>query len=319
MPIDVSKSQGVYKDAGSNVIFATMNLKRQDYQTDLETIEDLSDRLPAFERSMNIRYPDAGLAVAFGISSNAWDYLFPHAKKPAELEEFAEMKGPKYSFPYTPADLFFHVRSKNSAVTYEIMEEIMERIGADVDVLDETNGFRYFEGRAIIGFVDGTENPDKMSTPEYALIGDEDPDFINGSYAFAQKYLHDMKKWNAMKVEMQEKAIGRKKFNDMELEDEEKDPNAHNVASQDMKDGVEHKIVRMNVPYSNPANEVTGTYFIGYAREWYITKRMLTNMIEKSDRILDVSTAQTGEVFFIPSLDTLEAIADGELEISKES
>ncbi|MFD1432630.1 Dyp-type peroxidase [Lacticaseibacillus yichunensis] len=313
MPINLRQVQDVYKDAGDNIIFATMKLNRQDHASDLETIQDLSERLPAFINSMNIRYPDSGLAVAFGLSRNAWDYLFPDAKVPAELEEFQAIEGPKFTAPNTPADLFFHIRARNSAVPFEIMSEVMDRIRANVTTIDETHGFRNFEGRAIIGFVDGTENPSALDTPEYAVIGDEDPDYINGSYAFAQKYLHNMEAWNKLKIEQQERAIGRKKYSDVELEDEEKAPNAHNVASQDNEGGVEHKIVRMNVPFADPAKNVNGTYFIGYARHWTVTKRMLNNMFSKSDRLLDFSTPITGEVFFIPSKATLDAIVDDDL------
>ncbi len=312
MAIDLKAVQSVYKDAGSNIIFSTMDLKRQDHDADLEMIQDLAEHLPAFENSLNIRYPDAGLAVAFGFSRKSWDYLFPNAKRPKELEEFEPVVGPKYTAPATPADLFFHVRAKDSAVPFELMTMVMERIQDNVTVLDETHGFRYFEGRAIIGFVDGTENPSALDTPDYAVIGDEDPDFINGSYAFAQKYAHDMEAWNKLKTEQQEQAIGRKKFNDVELEDEQKAPNAHNIVSQDNEGGVEHKIVRMNVPFSNPTEGVNGTYFIGYAQHWEVTKRMLEGMFTKSDRLLDFSTPKTGEVFFIPSFTVLSKIADGE-------
>jgi putative iron-dependent peroxidase len=220
--------------------------------------------------------------------------------------------GPKYTAPATPADLFFHIRAKNSAVPFELMSQVMDRIKTQVTVLDETHGFRYFEGRAIIGFVDGTENPSALDTPDYAVIGDEDPRFINGSYAFAQMYHHDMDAWNKLKTEQQEAVIGRKKFTDVELEDEDKAENAHNVVSQDNEGGVEHKIVRMNVPFSNPAEGLNGTYFIGYARHWAVTKRMLEGMFTNSDRLLDFSTPVSGELFFIPSLSVLGKIADGE-------
>ena len=46
--------------------------------------------------------------------------------------------------------------------------------------------------------------------------------------------------------------IGRRKFSDIELEDDEKDPAAHNVVAQDNRDDEEHKIVRMNVPFAQP-------------------------------------------------------------------
>ena len=313
MTIDLRDVQDVYKDAGSDIIFATFDLKREDPASDKAMIADLAEHLPAFINSMNIRYPEAKLAVAFGLSRKAWDYLFPEATRPQELENFQSIVGPKYTAVATPADLFFHIRSQNSAVPFELMSEIMAIIEANTITLDETHGFRYFEGRAIIGFVDGTENPSALDTPEYAIIGDEDPAFENGSYAFAQKYQHNLDAWNDLSTEDQEKAIGRKKFNDLELDDEAKLANSHNVVSQDNDGGVEHKIVRMNVPFSNPAEKINGTYFIGYARHWTVTKRMLQGMFEKSDRLLDFSTPLTGELFFIPSKSVLGKIADGEL------
>jgi putative iron-dependent peroxidase len=85
------------------------------------------------------------------------------------------------------------------------------------------------------------------------------------------------------------------------------------VVSQDNDGGVEHKIVRMNVPFSNPAKNENGTYFIGYARHWMVTKRMLQGMFDNSDRLLDFSTPETGELFFIPSKSVLGKIAEGEL------
>ncbi len=313
MSIDLKDVQDVYKDAGENIIFSTLMLKRDDLAHDQEIIANLAEHLPAFINSLNVRYPDPKLAVAFGFSRRAWDCLFPDAPRPAELEAFAPITGPKYTAPATPADLFFHIRARNSAIPFELMSEIMTILGDHVTVVDETHGFRYFEGRAIIGFVDGTENPSALDTPEYAIIGDEDPQFINGSYAFAQKYMHNMDAWNKLKVEQQEAAIGRKKFNDIELDDDQKAANAHNVVSQDNKDGIEHKIVRMNVPFSNPSEKENGTYFIGYARHWQVTKRMLEGMFTKSDRLLDFSTPVSGEVFFIPSKSVLAAIADNTL------
>ena len=77
---------------------------------------------------------------------------------------------------------------------------------------------------------------------------------------------------------MQESFIGRHKFSDIELDDDKKDPAAHTVVAQDNRDDEEHKIVRMNVAFAQPGQGVRGTYFIGYARYWDVTKTMLTNM-----------------------------------------
>ncbi len=192
MPINPADAQDVYRDAGDNIMFTTYLIDRDHLDSDRDALAEFADRLAAIERSMAIRYPDAQLKVAFGIGATAWQLLFPTANRPKELVDFQEIQGPKYSAPATPGDLFLHVRAKEMAVVYEVLDQAREFLRDWTTVVDETPGFRYFEGRAIIGFIDGTENPDGPDATQYALIGDEDPEFSNGSYAFAQKYKHNM-------------------------------------------------------------------------------------------------------------------------------
>lgn len=318
MTVDASQAQDVWKDVGEHVQFTVLKLKREDQARDREAMQEFADRYQAILRSLKIRDADpktgeSSLKASFGFSSDAFEYLFPNAPKPKELENFTGLKGPKYEMPGTGGDLFFHLRASNEAVVYEAQTQFMRFLSDIVEVVDETKGFRYFEGRAIIGFVDGTEAPQVEDAAEYAIIGDEDPDYINGSYAFAQKWLHDMDFWNHMKTEQQERAVGREKFTDLELEDEDKMPNAHNVSSNIEIDGEEQKIVRMNVPFSDPASGKTGTYFIGYARHFEVTKQMCQQMVDTSDFLLTFSTILSGQLFFIPSRPTLDAIAEGEI------
>ncbi|CAM2758984.1 Dyp-type peroxidase [Fructilactobacillus fructivorans] len=307
------KSQDVWKDTGENVEFATLELTRKDQKATQEGIQDFADRSQSIIRSMRIREPEANLRVAIGFSSKAWDYLFPKADKPKELIDFEGVKGPKYSMPSSEGDIFLHIRANTEAVVYEVTTQFMLFLRDFTKVVNETHGFRYLEGRAIIGFIDGTEVPQVEDIAPYALIGDEDPEFINGSYAFAQKWHHDMDYWNKLNTTTQDKAIGREKFSDLELPDEEKFKNAHNVTSNTSVNGVEQKIVRMNVPYSDPANNDTGTYFIAYSRYWHVIQGMLQQMVDQNDFLLTFSTLLTGQTFFIPSRPLLGKIADGDL------
>lgn len=308
---NASLAQDVWKDPGKNVSFIVLALNRQDLTDEQEQVANFADMSQAIIRSMRIRKPEAGLQVAIGFSNQAWDYLFPNAKKPQELETYQTLTGAEYSMPASDGDIFLHIRASEEAVVYEIVRQFMKLLAPVTTVIDETKGFRYLEGRAIIGFIDGTEAPAPEDAADYAIIGDEDSDFINGSYAFAQKWQHDMPFWENLSVEHQEKAVGRHKFDDMELDDDDKLENAHNVASKLEIDGEEQKIIRMNVPFSDPAMDYTGTYFIGYARHWQVTKQMLEQMLEKSDFLLTFSTLLSGQLFFIPSRDTLADIADG--------
>ncbi|MEE6706286.1 Dyp-type peroxidase [Weissella confusa] len=313
MPVTPTKAQDVWKDVGKNVSFVVLKLKRENLAADQEAIAKFADRSQAIERSMIIRAADANLKVSIGFSRTAWDYLFPNAAVPKQLETYTTLTGPEYSMPASEGDIFLHVRAGDEAVVYEVVRQFMVFLEPIATVLDETKGFRYFEGRAIIGFIDGTEAPAEFEAADYALVGEEDPEYINGSYAFAQKWLHDMDFWGKMKTEEQEKAVGRHKFDDLELEDDEKFHNAHNVAAKIEVDGEEQKIVRMNVPFSDPATGKTGTNFIGYSRYWSVTKAMLRQMVDMSDFLLTFSTIQSGQLFFIPSRDTLGEIADGAL------
>ena len=313
MPVTPTKAQDVWKDVGKNVSFVVLKLKRENLAADQEAIAEFADRSQAIERSMMIRAADANLKVSIGFSRTAWDYLFPNAAVPKQLETYTTLTGPEYSMPASEGDIFLHVRAGDAAVVYEVVRQFMVFLEPIATVLDETKGFRYFEGRAIIGFIDGTEAPAEFEAADYALVGEEDPEYINGSYSFAQKWLHDMDFWGKMKTEEQEKAVGRHKFDDLELEDDEKFHNAHNVAAKIEVDGEEQKIVRMNVPFSDPATGKTGTYFIGYSRYWSVTKAMLQQMVDMSDFLLTFSTIQSGQLFFIPSRDTLGEIADGAL------
>jgi len=312
LTVDAAKAQDVWKDVGEAVDFVVLQLNRKDQEAEREAITEFADRSQAIIRSLRIRNEHDDLMVAIGFSLAAWQWLFPSAPVPAELETFSGLSQNDHTMPATGGDIFIHARAKNEAVVYECITQFMQFLRPISTVQDETHGFRYLEGRAIIGFIDGTEAPAMADSPEWAIIGDEDASFVNGSYAFLQKWVHDMDKWNSFTTETQEKFIGRHKFSDIELEDDEKstDPTAHNVASKLEVDGEEKKIIRMNVPFSDPAHNYTGTMFIGYSRHWTVTKAMLQQMLEKNDALLSFSQIISGQLFFIPSRDLLGDIAD---------
>ncbi len=52
--------------------------------------------------------------------------------------------------------------------------------------VDETHGFKYFDDRDLVGFIDGTKNPVGEAYVEVAIIGDEDAAFAGGSYVIVQ-------------------------------------------------------------------------------------------------------------------------------------
>jgi putative iron-dependent peroxidase len=192
----------------------------------------------------------------------------------------------------------------------------MTRLAGAVTVADEVHGFRYWDERDLLGFVDGTENPVGAAAGTAALTGDGDPPFAGGSYVIVQKYLHDMAAWNALTTEDQEKVIGRTKLSDIEMPDDVKPANSH-VALNTIEDpdGTERQILRANMPFGELGRGEFGTYYIAYAATPSVTEQMLVNMFTgnppgNTDRILDFSTAVTGCLFFVPPAGFLDDLPD---------
>jgi porphyrinogen peroxidase len=277
----------------------------------------MGEAIGALVRSIGFRHLEGKLSCVMGIGSAAWDRIVAPAStstRPRCLHPFRAIEAGSRSAPATPGDLLFHIRAWRFDLCFELARAILQQLGSSISTADEVHGFRYFEARDLLGFVDGTENPVGDAMAKAALIGDEDPDFSGGSYVIVQKYLHDLEAWNALSVEEQELAIGRTKLEDIELVDEVKPANAHNALNVIEVDGEEISILRDNMPFGNAAHDEFGTYFIGYARDPGITEQMLQNMFVgrpagNYDRILDFSTAITGSLFFVPSLPVLEGLA----------
>ncbi len=272
---------------------------------------DLLGDLAALQRSVGFRNPAGELTCVAGVGSQAWDRLFA-GPRPAELHPFRELAGARHRAAATPGDLLFHIRATQMDLCFELAAMVMERLAGAVTVCDEVHGFRYFDQRDLMGFVDGTENPAGRAAAAAAIVGAADAGFAGGSYVIVQKYLHDLGAWNRLPVEEQEQAIGRTKLADVELADDVKPANSH-VALNTITgpDGGQRQILRANMAFGTPSAGEFGTYYIGYCATPSVTEQMLENMFVGSppgnhDRILDFSTAVTGNLFFVPSAGFLD-------------
>jgi putative iron-dependent peroxidase len=275
-------------------------------------IRGLLPDVPALSRAVGFRNPGGDLRCIVGIGSDLWDRLFGAAPRPAKLHPFVPIVGARHSAVATAGDLLFHIRAPRMDLCFELAVQLMRRVDGGTQVVDEVHGFRYFDERDLLGFVDGTENPSGRDARSAVIIGDEDPPFTGGSYVIVQKYLHDLHTWNALSVEEQERVIGRTKLDDIELDDDVKPTNSHVALNTIVDDeGNERQIVRHNMAFGEVGAAEFGTYFIGYAADPGVTEEMLRNMFigrppGNYDRVLDFSRAVTGSLFFVPTADMLD-------------
>ena len=274
-------------------------------------VHNLLADLSGLGRTVGFRSPQGALAVVAGMGSAAWDRLFT-GPRPAELHPFQPLDGGRHRAVATPGDLLFHIRAATIDLCWELGSLIVGRLAGAATVIDEVHGFRYFDERDLLGFVDGTENPTGSAADAAVSIGADDPAFAGGSYVVVQKYLHDMAAWDALSVEEQERAIGRTKLSNVEMDDEVKPANSHVALNTIIEpDGTQRQIVRDNMPFGSLEAGEFGTYFIGYAATPSVTELMLQRMFlgdppGNYDRILDFSTAVTGTLFFVPTTEFLD-------------
>lgn len=309
---NTSYPQGVDTPITSSAIFMVATLKSG--EDCAQKVRSWCADIAGLVRAVGKRVPDGNLSCVCGFSFNAWDRLFG-SPRPSALHNFREFGVEGRKAIATPGDVLLHLRADRMDLCFELATQLLAPLGEAIQVVDEVHGFRNFDMRSMVGFVDGTENPVGSKAVDATIVGDEDPTFAGGSYVIVQKYLHDMDAWNRLTVEQQELVIGRKKLSDIELDDSVKPSNAHSALTVIEKDGKEVKILRDNMPFGRPGSSEFGTYFIGYARSPEPLEQMLENMfvgrpVGNYDRLLDFSKAVSGTLFFVPSSDFLETLGN---------
>lgn len=302
-------SQNVTDYTNNNTIFMVWNFKDNLQVSD--TFKRLCKLIINLNNSANVRFPISRASCVMGIGHDAWMRLQLPNPLPIELVNFEPIAGEKHTAVSSKGDLHFHIRSDTTSLCYDIASAITDVLTPVADSVDEVHGFRYWDSRSILGFVDGTENPHGQDRELFSLIGAEDPEYAGGSYLFVQKYLHNLTAWKNLSTEQQEKVIGRYKANDIEMADDVKPANSH-IALANVGD--DFKIVRDNMPFGNMSTNEMGTYFIAYASTFTTVNKMLSNMFIGSpvgnyDLILDFSTATTGALFFVPTFDMIDAFS----------
>jgi porphyrinogen peroxidase len=280
----------------------------------IRTVRSTLASIDGLAKNVAIRDLSASFACTVGIGSDVWDRV-TGLPRPAELHPFSAVKGAVHTAISTPGDLLFHIRAERRDLCFEFERQLMDLLGDAVAVVDETVGFRYFDVRDLLGFVDGTANPVGPAVPASILVAEEDTSAAGGSYIVVQKYVHNLKAWQALPAEQQEAIIGRTKLDNIELDDAASGQRSHKMlATIEDENGDEHDILRDNMPFGSPGSGEFGTYFIGYSRRLWVIERMLQRMFIGDppglhDRLLDFSKPLTGTTFFAPSASLLASLS----------
>lgn len=261
--------------------------------------------LPQLVAELNDSQPGANLAISIAFTKSFWGQL--NVDMPAELIDFPVLGEGDITAPSTDVDVLLHVHSNRHDLHFYLLRKFMSLVVDNVEIVDETNSYRYLDARDMTDFIDGTENPKNGQRAEVAIIpGGE---FAGGSYVMVQRFIHNLPAWNRLSVSAQEKVIGRTKPDSIELDDV---PAASHVGRVDIKEeGKGLKIVRHSLPYGSVSGD-HGLLFIAYCNTLHNFKAMLESMYGvtdgKTDQLLRFTQAVTGAYFFAPSADMLQSL-----------
>jgi putative iron-dependent peroxidase len=274
---------------------------KQNPQAVLEQLQSL----PSLVSELNEQQPGAELTLSVAFTKSFWNQL--DAEIPAELIDFPVLGEGDVVAPSSDVDVLLHCHSNRHDLHFYLLRKFFAEASENVDVVDETYGYRYLDSRDMTDFVDGTENPKDAQREEVAII--PEGEFVGGSYVMVQRFIHNLPSWNRLNVSAQEKVIGRTKPDSIELDDV---PAASHVGRVDIKEeGKGLKIVRHSLPYGSVSGE-HGLLFIAYCNTLHNFKAMLESMYGetdgKTDQLLRFTKAVTGAYFFAPSAEMLQSL-----------
>lgn len=255
---------------------------------------------------INANQPESHLKASIAFSRSFCDKI--NLVTPADFVAFTPLGHGDIHAPATQCDILLHVNSSRHDLNFFLLRKFMTGVASEVNIIDETYGYRFLDSRDMTGFIDGTENPQgEHDRQQVSIIADGE--CAGGSMVMVQRYVHRLEAWEETSVAQQEKVFGRTKADSIELEDV---PIKSHVGRVDLKEnGKGLKVVRHSLPYGSVSGE-HGLLFIAYSHSPSVFKTLLGSMYGdrdgKTDQLLRFTQAKTGAYFFAPSMATLLAM-----------
>ena len=223
-------------------------------------------------------------------------------KAPRSAVDFAPIEGAAgFKAPATQRDLFvwLHGDKRDELFARALQWRVCLRPIADLD--HEDHGFRFRDSRDLTGFVDGSANPKGDARQAAALI--QGGDQTNGSFVFAQRWVHDLSRLSRLPVVEQQRVIGRTKPDSIELEGDAMPPDSHVSRTDIRRDGEAVKIYRRSCPVGTVRD--AGLYFLAFSADPQRFRWLLDSMFGRvgdglHDHLLHFSRPVTGSFFYAP-------------------
>jgi putative iron-dependent peroxidase len=246
-----------------------------------------------------------GVNLVAGFRPELWAAVAPDAAPPGVSGFNAPVIGADgYTLPATQHDVVIWLTGAAYDVVFDLSRSVVTELAGVATLDHEIVGWPYHRDLDLTGFIDGTENPTLVEASRLAIIPAGTPG-AGGSVLLLQQWEHDAARWEGLSTAAQERAIGRRKADSVELDP--RPPTSH-VARTDQD--VFGKILRRNIAYGTLPRH--GTTFVGFSASQAILARMLESMVGATDGVRDELTRftrpVTGAYYVVPAADRLASL-----------
>lgn len=215
----------------------------------------------------------------------------------------------------TQEELLVWVNHDNKGKIWKAQYDLKTALKGHMTVARETPTFIYGDSLDMTGFKDGTGNPEPEMDKPVAVVPDGQPG-EGGSHLIAQRWVHDLPKFNALTLDAQEGVFGRTKSDSTRLETQPAHSHLSHVelragATADASKPKRDEMTRRSTPYAFHDGTV-GLYFIGFcATQAPLAERMraMYGMDgQVPDKLTEYSNPASGSFYFAPSVEALNSL-----------
>ena len=202
--------------------------------------------------------------------------------------------------PSTPGDLWCWLRDSDRGAILHLSRRISALVAPGFEVHQSIDTFKHGVGLDLTGYEDGTENPKGEAALAAAIVSGAGPGLDGSSFVAVQQWTHDFSAFDALGSEAQDQAIGRRRFDNVEIADAPASAHVKRTAQESFTP--EAFLFRRSMPWV--AGDRGGLMFVAFGHSFDAFAAQLARMVGAEDGIVDAlftfSQPVTGCYFWCP-------------------
>jgi putative iron-dependent peroxidase len=214
----------------------------------------------------------------------------------------------------TQEELLVWLNDDDKGKIWQAQYDVRNALEGHMKVARETPTFNYGPSKDLTGFTDGTGNPEVSEDVEVMLVPEGQPG-AGGTFAIAQRWVHDLKSFNSWSVSEQEAVFGRTKEGSVRLDPQPEHSHVNHVELREKHGDVSSPKVkqmsRRSTPYAFHDGTV-GLYFMGFCKSVAPLDERMRMMYgmdgQVRDGVTNYSQPASGSYYFFPATEVLDAM-----------